>query len=140
MYRGDISDGVPPRLLVTYEAVTIEEVFEKTSFLGIRSRAATRRVFDRVALTRLWRYTSRAPLRTELVNYGVPQEESDRRLEQLDALGTNPFNYSLSYADIDSLLRELPYRPDVMGVIDVSENQARYGLAGIGFDYLERII
>lgn len=139
MEKGDISDGVPPRLLVTYEAVTTS-VVEPKKILGVEVGSQTRRVFDRVTLNRLWRYTDRAPLRIELVNYGVTQDEADRRLQQLDEIGTNSINYSTAYADIDSLLRELPYRPDVMGVLDIPENQARYGLAGVGIDYLDRML
>ena len=48
-------------------------------------------------------------------------------LEDLDNLGTNPFNYATAYRAISDLVSELPYRPDVKHVIDISSRGMRYG-------------
>lgn len=139
MLRGDISNEIPRRLLVTYEAITKNHV-EDRKFLGLKTGTTTRRKFDLVALNRLWRYTERAPLRIELVNFGVTDDEADKRLARLDMIGTNPVNYSRAYDDLQDLIGELPYRPEVLGVIDIPENQARYGLRGVGLDHLDRAL
>lgn len=138
MEKGDISNEVPRRVLITYEALTTEETTPK-KFLGVTTGSKTTRRFDRSVLSLLWRYTDRVPVMVEMVNYGVDDEEATARLDKLDAMGTNPVNYSLAIADIDSLLAELPYRPEVLGVVDIPENQARYGLRGMGLDHLGRI-
>jgi len=136
---GDIDNGSPLRLLVTYEVIT-EEFIAPRRRVGIVVGTQTRRRFDRVSLNRLWRYTGRTAVRVELVNFGVPQSEADDRLRALDVYGMSSINYSMAYDDVEELVEGLPYRPDVMGVVDVSDNQARYGSMGMGLQHLDRAI
>ena len=139
MYKGDIGNEITRRLIVTYELLT-EEKQKTRKIFGLPAGNTTRRVFRRDLLNQLWRYTDRFPMQVEMVNFGVDEEEAERRLDALDAFGTNPVNFSTVYDTIEDLLEDLPYRVEVMGVMDISENQGRYGTAGISLGYLGRVI
>jgi hypothetical protein len=138
MQGGDLSNQTPPRLVVTWEALT-EPVTEERRFLGIKVGTTESRRIVPSMLLYLWRYTERAGVIVELVNFGVDQTEADRRLGVLDRRGANPMNYTVVYDDIEELIADLPYRPDVIGVLDQPANQARYGGLGIGVGHLNRI-
>lgn len=139
MQNGDISNEVPPRLMVNYDIIT-EDAFTTVRTFGFKTGIATRRVFEPVTLNALWRYTSRSPVRLELVNFGVDDATAQGRLDDLDRTTVNPFNLSTAWHDVDHLLRALPYRPDVIGVMDIPERQSMYGLRGIGLDHLDRMV
>lgn len=139
MEQGDLSNEVSPRLMVTYDVVTEDAVREKR-FLGVAYGITTRRTFDVVSLNRLWVYTRRLPLTLELVNFGVDDVAALSRLDELDRKYVNPFNISTGWQDVGELLAALPYRPDVIGVLDIEERRAHYGHRGIGMDYLERVL
>jgi hypothetical protein len=125
--------------LVTYEAVTVEEQ-EPRKFLGLQTGWKVTRRFDPVALNRLWRYTQRAPLRMELVNFGVDQDEADRRLAELDRRGSHPINYSTAYATVADLAADLAWRPEVLGVLDILPRSLAYGGRGMDMGELERVL
>jgi hypothetical protein len=48
-------------------------------------------------------------------------------LEDLNNLGTNPFNYVNRYNSVADLVAELPYRPELKGVVDIPSRGLRYG-------------
>jgi hypothetical protein len=48
-------------------------------------------------------------------------------MEDLDNLGTNPFNYAKAYKVIADLVAELPYRNELVCVIDIPSRALRYG-------------
>ena len=139
MLHGDIDNSSPRRIIVTWEALT-EPVVHNRKVLGFTVGHTETRVLRPAALVQVWRFTERSGLVVELVNFGVDQDEADRRLGVLDRRGTNPVNYSTTYDDVSALLADLPYRPDVLGVLDDPSRQAMYGGLGIGFDHLTRMI
>jgi hypothetical protein len=51
----------------------------------------------------------------------------DEVLEDLDNLGTNPFNYAVAYEVVSDLIAVLPYRPELVGVVDIPSRGLRYG-------------
>jgi hypothetical protein len=52
-------------------------------------------------------------------------------MDKLDNMGTNPFRYYSSYESVNHLVAELPYRPEVVGVLDIQSRQLRYGHWGL---------
>jgi hypothetical protein len=63
----------------------------------------------------------------ELVGFGYTRKEMKEIMEDLDNLGTNPFNYTNSYPVVADLVGELPYRPELKYVVDIPSRSLRYG-------------
>ena len=63
----------------------------------------------------------------ELVGFDMSTKEMQQVQEDLDNLGTNPFNYYLRYNVVADLVAELPYRPELVGVVDIPSRALRYG-------------
>jgi hypothetical protein len=125
MRGGDISNEIPFRVLVTLDCI-LDRRPKITKVLGIpvTSEEVT---YNRQALSQFWRFAEKYSFRLELVGFEYSQEEMDGVLEDLDNLGTNPFNYSRAYNVVADLVAELPYRPEVKNVIDIPERGLRYG-------------
>jgi hypothetical protein len=83
--------------------------------------------YSRLALATFWRFKDNYEFSMELVGFDKTQREMDEVLEDLDNLGTNPFNYATAYNVVADLVAELPYRPEVKHVIDIPERGLRYG-------------
>jgi hypothetical protein len=81
-------------------------------------------------------YTSRQGITLELVSFTMDEEELTFFVEELDRMGTNPFRYFSSYKSQKDIVAELPYRPEVIGVIDIATRTAQYGHWGLDFKNL----
>jgi len=133
MYKGDISNEIPMRVLVTTDLfidTQISDVKEKKLF----KTKITRKTHAQVRadlLSRLWLYNDRTPYTLECVSYTFDAEQMIKLEEQLDVAGTNPFRYFTSYSSMDQLIKTLPYRPEVLGVIDKPDRLLRYGHWGM---------
>ena len=125
MRGGDISNEVPKRVAVTLDCI-IDRRPSMKKVLGfvIPEEDVT---YNRMALATFWRFAEKYEYSLELVGFEYSQKEMDEVLEDLDNLGTNPFNYSKSYSVVADLVAELPYRPELKGVIDIPERGLRYG-------------
>jgi hypothetical protein len=124
---GDISNGVPPRVLVHLDVITVRGKHEET-FLRFFKRERERRFFDKVALNALWRYSVRHELVLELFDTDISQRDMDRVIDDLDRLTAHPFRSGTVYPEVRVLVSDiLPYRHDILGVIDLPERGLRYG-------------
>ena len=125
MKGGDISNEVPLRVVVTLDCI-LDRGIKITKVLGIPvpKEEAT---YNRAALSNFWRFANKYDYTLELVGFDFSQKEMDDVLEDLDNLGTNPFNYAKSYNVVADLVAELPYRPELKHVIDIPERAMRYG-------------
>lgn len=126
MLGNDISNGVPMRVLVHLDVITVT-VEEKVPFLKFFSRAVEHEFFDKLVLSNLWRFSDMSGTVMELFATEISQRQLDAKLAWLDEQQAHPFRSATSYPNISALVSELPYRQDIYGVIDLPERGLRYG-------------
>lgn len=126
MKGGDISNEVPGRAIVVIDCILDRDtVVDKVlGFINVPREEVT---YNMQALAAFWRFSAKMGYSMELVGFGYTQEQMDRVLEDLDNLGTNPFNYAKAMNVVADLVGQLPYRPEVVAVIDIPERSLRYG-------------
>lgn len=139
MLGGDLSNEVPRRILVTYDYITYDAPSPK-KILGVVVGTKHTQMVSTATLALLARLTERVDVRLELVLFGADDEKADETLADLDRRSWQPFNYARGYESPLALVSDLPYRSEVMGVIDTAERQAAYGSYGISMDYLARVL
>jgi hypothetical protein len=125
MKGGDISNEIPLRVAVALDCIIDRRpVSKKVLGIPVFSEEST---YNRQSLSLFWHFAEKHGYRLELVGFGYTQKEMDEVLEDLDNLGTNPFNYALAYPVVADLIAELPYRPELKGVVDIPSRALRYG-------------
>lgn len=133
MIGGDISNETPPRLIVVIDVVAKSELEEKKGFLN----SSIKRVGiipNNLALSHLWNISDKFGLSVELTAYeseNWSQKDLDDFMDRLDRRGANPFNYAELYSDVENFVADMPYRPNLKGVVDLKERVMRYGSYGI---------
>lgn len=139
MQGGDISNSIPGRIIVTYDYVTYESPQPK-KFLGVVVGTKEVRQVSTPTLSLLSRLTAKVDARLELAVFDATDTEADEILADIDKRSWQPFNYARGYASPLALVSDLPYRPEVLGVIDIEDRMGAYGSYGISMDYLARAI
>lgn len=129
MYKGDLSNEMPKRVLVNADILFIKTpvVEKKFKILSVTSNKVG---YDKFLLNKFYVYTTRAGVTLELVSFEFDYDKLELLYNDIDRVGTNPFRYFSSYASPKKLVAELPYRPEVIGVID-PEHQLMYGSLGL---------
>lgn len=135
MKHGDISNELPKRMLVTSDVIMDVEVSVKKKLLIIPTVKINKK-FRRDILSYLYIYTSRVGVTLELVSYELDEQNLSEAMDSLDNMGTNPFRYFTAYESVNHLVNELPYRPEVLGVVDVDSRLLHYGRWGRTFKEL----
>lgn len=132
MYKGDISNAMPKRVLVVIDPLLIIDTEEKTRLLIFKKK--TERVYyDKFLLNKLYLYSSRQDINLELISFTHDDDELEVMFNEMDRTGMNPFRYWQAYKSPKKLAEELPYRPEVVGVIDIPERRLRYGHWALDF-------
>jgi hypothetical protein len=121
--------------------IVVADVFlntdvEVTKRFKIFSTQKINKTVRRELLSSLYLTTTRRGITLELVSFDLSEEQLAEVIDFLDKKGTNPFRYFMSYGSIDELIRELPYRPEVVGVLDIPNRLLRYGHWGLDFNSL----
>ncbi len=125
MKGGDISNEVPQRVAVVLDCILDTKPTTKR-VLGIPV-FGEEVSYNRLALARFWNFSQKYGYVLELVGFGYTRKEMKEVLEDLDNLGTNPFNYSTSYKVVSDLVSQLPYRPELKHVVDIPSRGLMYG-------------
>ena len=135
MRNGDISNEMPKRVLVVMDIFMTVQVNIKKRFKIVPLPSVEKKI-RRDILSALYLFTTNKGVTLELVSYSLNDEQLSESMDYIDKVGTNPFRYYSSYESINHLMAELPYRPEVIGVIDVPSNILRYGHWGLDFNQL----
>lgn len=132
MKNGDISNELPKRYLITTDIfleinITVKKIAKLFPVPKVDKK------FRRDILSFLYLFTTKAGVTLEVVSFDLSDDELSKVMDTLDNMGTNPFRYFSSYESVNHLVSELPYRPEVLGVVDVDSRLLRYGHWGKDF-------
>jgi hypothetical protein len=130
MKNGDISNELPLRVIVTTD-VFVQSKIQMEKKFKVFSIPKSKQEISRQMLSYLYIYTTRQGVTLELASFDMDEKELGEFMDKLDILGTNPFRYYTAYESIEHLVSELPYRPEVKGVLDIPARQLRYGHWGL---------
>lgn len=130
MQNGDISNELPVRIIVTTD-VFLQTELKIQKKLKVFKVPKVEHSINRQMLSRLYIYTTRKGVTLELASFTMDEVALGEFMDKLDNLGTNPFRYYTAYESVEHLVAELPYRPEVVGVLDVPSKQMRYGHWGL---------
>ena len=135
MRKGDISNDLPKRIVVIADTFLDYDVkiSKKFKVFPVTSKEVK---YNRSILSRLYVFAQNIGYTMELASFSLNEEELQTLVNKLDKMGTNPFRYFTSYESIEHLVSELPYRPEVVGVLDLPSRMLRYGHWGLDFTQL----
>ena len=135
MQGGDISNAMPKRMLVTSDVIT-DEYEDTKKVLGFVPVKTKKSEYNRLVLSHLYMVTVKRGITMELIDFHRTEKQVIELMLHLDKIGTNPFRYGSAYKSVDKLVEELPFRPEVIGVIDIPSRLLRYGRWGLDFPSL----
>lgn len=136
MKGNDLDNRPTPRYYVMAEVV-----FERRESTEVLKKGRWRKketehtvvtwIPDLAAMSELWRFSDRMGVRLELVFIGELVLDAPELWELLDSASANPFNDWHCFERIDQVAAILPYRPDLLGVIDVPSRYMAFGGRGM---------
>jgi hypothetical protein len=132
MYKGDLSNAAPKRVLVIIDPILIRDV-EVTKKLLVFKTEKVKLYYDKFLLNKFYLYGLRQDINLELVSFDHSDEELEVIYNEMDRTGVNPFIYWQAYKSVKALVKELPFRPEVIGVVDIPERRLMYGHWALDF-------
>ena len=132
MRNGDLSNDMPKRVLVSLEPLVITHT-ETTKKYVVFKQTKKHIEYDSLLLNKLFLFASRNDINLELFSFNHTIDELDLIIAEIDRAGLNPFRYHSVYKNAKHLASKLPYRPEVLGVIDIEENRLFYGHWALDF-------
>lgn len=135
MQRGDISNEVPKRILVTIDTFT--DKFEMTTkSFKLFNKTTVKKNFNRGILSKIYMVASTSFYTFELVSFDMSEDDLLLSFNNLEKEGTNPFRYCTAYESVKDLVSALPYRPEVLAVVDMPSRKLQFGHWGMDFTEL----
>jgi hypothetical protein len=131
MYKGDLSNSAPKRVLVNAEVLFIKVPVVEKKF-KIFKKKSEHLAFDKFLLNKLFLYTTRAGVTLEMVSFEYRENDLELIYNNIERAGVNPFRGFSYYPSPRKLAADLAYRPEVIGVID-PDHQLMYGHLGMDF-------
>jgi len=130
VYKGDISNDVPKRILIVADVFTqTTEVTTKTKIFF--TKTTNIRKFNRGLLSKLYLVANNSSFTFEMVSFGMSDEDLVVSFNNLEQEGTNPFRYCKAYGEVKDLVKDLPFRPEVAFVVDIPTRKGMYGHWGL---------
>jgi hypothetical protein len=138
MKNGDISNVSSPQVVCVTDVVInlVEEATRKLLVTRVENKLGE---INLESANKLWKLSNNYGISLELAGYadlGWTEELLEKAFEKLEREVVNPFNYWHLYEDVSELVRKLPYRANLRGIVDVPWRVARYGSAGVEIDNL----
>lgn len=134
MKDNDLSAAPTPRYYVLSDVVFRMKETTVVKRKMLRTSTSTEWVVspDMAVLSLLWRFSEKMGVRMELIFVGERAVEMAPGLwEMLDETAANPFNDWQAMENYHGILRDLPYRPDILGVIALPTDSAHFGGRGL---------
>jgi hypothetical protein len=130
VYKGDISNDVPKRILVVSDVFTESMKIETKTKIFFKKTKHIRN-FNRGLLSKLYLVANGSPFTFEMVSFGMSEEDLIVSFNNLEREGTNPFRYCNTYDEAKDLVKDLPFRPEVAFVVDIPTRRGMYGHWGL---------
>jgi hypothetical protein len=131
MQYGDISNDIPQRIIVTTDVFVLLETEVLPKKYKVFKQSRKKVSFKKEVLSQLFLWAVQTPYVIELASFNLDQEDLQKVLDTLDKYGTNPFRHCVAYESVEFLVKQLPYRPEILGVIDRPDRLMRYGHWGM---------
>jgi hypothetical protein len=126
MIGGDLSNEVPKRVAVSVDCILVRTPTIK-KILGVIPYSDEEVEYNRQIISLVWNFAFKQDITLELVGFGYSVKDMEAFMEDLDRIGTNPFKYAKAYKVVADLVAELPYRHELLYVIDIPSRGLRYG-------------
>ena len=133
MKNGDISNVSSPQVICVTDVVInlVEGVTKKLLATKVEYKLGD---IQLEGAHKLWKLSNDYGVSLELAGYtdsGWTEDLLEKAFEKLEREVVNPFNYWQLYADPGELVRKMPYRANLRGIVDIPGRVARYGSAGV---------
>ena len=126
MRNGDLSNEAPKRLLVNTDVFTMTTTHVERKY-KIFPKVSHHVKYDKLVLSKFYMLAMNGGITLEMFSYELKQDDMNLLHSELDRVGTNPFRYATAYKNSNELVNELPYRPEILGVVDIPSRKLLYG-------------